>query len=136
MDWLLSKEAGLDSLIQKETLSAGQQQLITFARVLLKPKPSPILLLDEATSMVDMQTEAMMMKLISEQFQDSTVIAVAHRLSTIVDFDLVLVMENGAIVESGRPAELLQDPESWFSGLWTKQVQDSASGVSGINSGS
>lgn len=134
MNWLLSKEAGLDSLIQKETLSAGQQQLITFARVLLKPKPSPILLLDEATSMVDMQAEAMMMKLISEQFQDSAVIAVAHRLNTIVDFDLVLVMDNGAIVESGRPAELLQDPESWFSGLWTKQVQDSASGVSGINS--
>ncbi|KAJ5203400.1 ABC transporter integral membrane type 1 [Penicillium cf. viridicatum] len=122
LNWLLSKEAGLDSAIQKETPSAGQQQLITFARILLKPKPFPILLLDETTSMVDVQTEATMMKLIWEQFQDSTVIAVAHRLNTIVDFDLVLVMDNGAIVESGRPAELLRNAESWFSGLWTKQV--------------
>ncbi|KAF7522055.1 hypothetical protein PCG10_007679 [Penicillium crustosum] len=124
LNWLLSKETGLDSAIQKETLSAGQQQLITFARILLEPKPSPILLLDEATSVVDMQTEATMMKLVWERFQDSTVIAVAHRLNTILDFDLVLVMDNGALVESGRPAELLQNPESWFSGLWTKQVQD------------
>ncbi|KAG0159724.1 hypothetical protein PDIDSM_7248 [Penicillium digitatum] len=130
----LAKEAGLDSVIQKETLSTGQQQLIAFVRILLKPKPSPILLLDEATSMVDVQTEATMMNLISEQFKDSTVIAVAHRLNTIVDFDLILVIENGTIVESGRPAELLRDPESWFSSLWVKQIQDSASGVTGVRS--
>ncbi|KAF4768307.1 hypothetical protein HAV15_002325 [Penicillium sp. str.  len=134
LNWLLSNEEGLDSAIQKEPLSSGQQQLITFARILLKPKPSPILLLDEATSMVDVQTEATMMKLIWEQFQDSTVIAVAHRLNTIADFNFVLFMDNGALVESGRPAELLQSPESWFSGLWAKQVQDGAQSAGEIRS--
>ncbi|KAJ5941978.1 hypothetical protein N7516_002146 [Penicillium verrucosum] len=80
----LHEGTGLDSAIQKETLSASQQQLITSARILLKPKQSCILPLDEATSTVAVQTETTMIKLIW-QFRDSTVIAVAHRLNTIVD---------------------------------------------------
>ncbi|KAF5864589.1 hypothetical protein ETB97_007147 [Aspergillus alliaceus] len=122
LDSLLSKGFSLDSLIKKDTLSSGQQQLIAFARTLLNP--SPVVLLDEATSMVDTQTEATIMNLVREQFENRTVIAVAHRLNTIVDFDLVLVMDQGTIVESGKAAELLQNTESWFRELWMKQVQD------------
>ena len=118
---LISNRSGLDSLA-KDTLSSGQQQLIAFARTLLNP--SSILLLDEATSMVDMQTEATIMKLVREQFENRIVIVVAYRLNTIVDFDLVLVMDQGTLVESGTPAELLQKSEGWFRNLWMRQVHD------------
>ncbi|KAJ1707366.1 ATP-binding cassette transporter [Aspergillus flavus] len=124
---LLSKGFDLDSLVRKDTFSSGQQQLISIARTLLNP--SPILLLDEATSMMDMQTEATIMNLVREQFGNRTVVAVAHRLHTIVDFDLVFVMYQGTIVESGTPAELLQNREGWFTNLWMKQVQDGAQHV-------
>ncbi|KAK6837204.1 hypothetical protein RU639_001360 [Aspergillus parasiticus] len=122
LDTLLSKGFDLDSLIKKDTFSAGQQQLISIARTLLNP--SPILLLDEATPMMDMQTEVTIMNLVREQFGNRMVIAVAHRLHTIIDFDLVLVMDQGTIVESGTPAELLQNREGWFRNLWVKQGQD------------
>lgn len=117
-NWLLSQESGLHSLNKKEMLSSGQQQLITFTRVLLDP--SPIMLLDEATSMVDVQAEATNMNLTRDQFRDSTIIAVAHRLNTIVDFDVAFVMDHGAVFESGNPAELLQNPESSFKALWMR----------------
>ncbi|KAJ5738060.1 ABC transporter integral membrane type 1 [Penicillium malachiteum] len=120
-NWFSPQESGLDSVINQETLSAGQQQLITFARILLKPNASSIRLFDEVTSMVDVETEATMMRLIREEFEGCTVIAVAHRLKTILDFDQVLVMDDGVFVESGNPAELLQDSESWFSRLCIKQ---------------
>ncbi|KAE8380421.1 P-loop containing nucleoside triphosphate hydrolase protein [Aspergillus bertholletiae] len=120
LDSLLPPGSGLGSPMKKDTLSSGQQQLIAFARTLLNP--SPILLLDEATSMVDMQTEATIMNLVRERFQYRTVIAVAHRLNTIVDFDLILVMDQGTIVESGTPAELLHKGEGWFKELWAKQI--------------
>ncbi|KAB8214073.1 hypothetical protein BDV33DRAFT_228584 [Aspergillus novoparasiticus] len=125
---LLSKGFDLERLVKKETFSAGQQQLISIARTLLNT--SPILLLDEATSMMDMQAEAAIMNMIREQFGNRTVIAVAHRLHTIVDFDLVLVMDQGTIVESGTPAELLENREGWFRNLWMKQVQDGTQHVS------
>lgn len=114
LDWLLSHESGLDSLLKIETLSSGQQQLIAFARLLLDP--SLILLLDEATSMVDVQAEVTIMNLIRDQFRDSTVIAGAHRLKTLVNLDLVLVIDHGAVLESGKPTELLQNSESSFKG--------------------
>ncbi|KAE8392560.1 P-loop containing nucleoside triphosphate hydrolase protein [Aspergillus alliaceus] len=105
-----------------EAIASVLSRLIIFARTLLNP--SPVVLLDEATSMVDTQTEATIMNLVREQFENHTVIAVAHRLNTIVDYDLVLVMDQGTIVESGKPAELLQNTESRFRELWMKQVQD------------
>ncbi|KAE8310638.1 P-loop containing nucleoside triphosphate hydrolase protein [Aspergillus transmontanensis] len=125
---LLSKGFDLENLVKKETFSAGQQQLISIARTLLNT--SPILFLDEATSMMDMQAEATIMNMSREQFGNRTVIAVAHRLRTIVDFDLVLVMDQGTIVESVTPAELLENREGWFRNLWMKQVQDGTQYVS------
>ena len=68
----------------------GQKQLLSLARVLIHPKK--FLVLDEATSNVDMQTDAFMQKLIREEFKNTTIITIAHRLNTIADYDKILVM--------------------------------------------
>ena len=72
------------------------------------------------TSSVDSVTETVMLSLIKEEFNDSTVIAVAHRLKTIVDFDRIVVMDGGSIVEAGVPRELLQQNGSIFRAMWEK----------------
>ena len=82
----------------------GQRQLLCLARALLrKPK---ILCLDEATASVDIQTDALIQKLIRLHFADTTIITIAHRLHTILDYDLVLVLEEGKVSEFGAPAQL------------------------------
>ncbi|KAE8332954.1 hypothetical protein BDV39DRAFT_188998 [Aspergillus sergii] len=86
--------------------------------------------LDNLIKKETFSAEATIMNLIREQFGNRTVIAVAHRLHTIVDFDLILVMDQGTIVESGTPAELLGNREGWFRNLWMKQVQDGTQHVS------
>ncbi len=73
--------------------------------------------MDEATSNVDMDTDAHVQRTIRSEFATSTVIVVAHRLSTIMDFDRVLVMGDGRALEFGTPHELLQSPHSAFSAL-------------------
>ena len=78
---------------------------------------SRILVLDEATSNVDTETDGLMQRVISEEFAGHTVITVAHRLDTIMDKDLVVVMDRGEIVEVGAPEELLGREESKFREL-------------------
>jgi ATP-binding cassette subfamily B protein len=86
-------------------ISAGEKQLITIARAFLaRPR---LLILDEATSSVDTRTEALIAKATHELRRDRTSFIVAHRLSTIRDADVILVMEAGRIVEQGNHAELL-----------------------------
>ncbi|KAF1811711.1 putative ABC bile acid transporter [Eremomyces bilateralis CBS 781.70] len=97
-------------------LSQGQRQLLCLARALLS-RPS-ILVLDEATSAVDTATDAKIQKSIRENFQGCTLLVIAHRLSTVADFDRILVMSEGRSVEFGRPAELLgRGEEGVFRGL-------------------
>jgi ATP-binding cassette subfamily C (CFTR/MRP) protein 4 len=84
----------------------GQKQLICLSRALLRR--NKILILDEATSNVDMITDAFIQKAIKEKFKDTTVITVAHRLNTIADYDTVVVMKHGRIIEIGAPYELIQ----------------------------
>ena len=86
--------------------SVGERQLLNLAAALLN-KPT-LLALDEATASIDHSTDAFVQKLLRNRFQDTTLITVAHRLNTIMDYDLILVMDNGRAVEMGPPAELLE----------------------------
>ncbi|RYO90243.1 hypothetical protein DL762_002765 [Monosporascus cannonballus] len=111
---VIEANGGLDSELDIETLSQGQKQLLALARAVLRP--SKIVVLDEATSNVDRHTEDIMQRIIREEFQGRTVIGVAHQLSTIIDFDLVMVMDAGELAECGRPIDLLRR-ESLFKRL-------------------
>jgi len=108
---------GLDAEITEggSNLSVGQRALLCMARALLrKPK---ILAMDEATAAVDFATDALIQKAIREQMQGCTVLTIAHRLNTILDYDRVLVLDKGAVLEYGSPVELLQNPEGEFHSL-------------------
>jgi ABC-type multidrug transport system fused ATPase/permease subunit len=96
-------------------LSQGQKQLLCLARAILsRPK---VLLLDEATSAVDMATDRLIQRSIREEFANTTLLVIAHRLSTVADFDRILVMKDGVTLEFGSPKELLQD-----NGLFKEMV--------------
>ncbi len=97
---------GLDTVIRNGGgLSEGQRQQICIARALVDR--SPMLILDEATSMVDSRTEMVIQRAIDHLMEGRTTFVIAHRLSTIVNADIILVMEDGNIVEKGRHEELL-----------------------------
>jgi ATP-binding cassette subfamily B protein len=98
---------GYDTVIDEEgsNLSAGERQLVTIARAFLSDPA--LLILDEATSSVDTRTELLLQHAMAALRSDRTSFVIAHRLSTIRDADLILVMEDGAIVEQGNHEELL-----------------------------
>ncbi|KAJ4822868.1 hypothetical protein Tsubulata_045665 [Turnera subulata] len=98
-----------------ENWSVGQRQLVCLARVLLKKRR--ILVLDEATASVDTATDNVIQETIREETSECTVITVAHRIPTVIDNDLVLVLDEGTIVEYDSPAKLLEDSSSSFSRL-------------------
>ncbi len=87
-------------------LSGGQRQRISIARAILKD--APILLLDEPTSALDKETEAFVNETLKMISQNKTVITVAHRLTTIIDYDEIIVFDEGKIVESGTHKELMK----------------------------
>ena len=99
---------GYDTVLggDADNISAGQRQLLTIARVMLCDPA--VLILDEATSSVDTRTEMEIGKAMSELMKNRTSFVIAHRLSTIVDVDLILVMQNGDIIEKGNHRELLR----------------------------
>jgi ATP-binding cassette subfamily C (CFTR/MRP) protein 1 len=113
---LLIARGGLDIEMSSLKLSRGEMQLFAVARALLRP--TKLLIVDEMTSAVDESTERRMMDLIQTEFRLSTVIAVAHRLRTITNFDLLIVMDAGCVVECGSPDELLGKSEGWFKRMW------------------
>nr|GLL49557.1 putative ABC transporter C family member 15 isoform X2 [Ipomoea trifida] len=98
-----------------ENWSIGQRQLVCLARVLLQKKR--ILVLDEATASVDTATDNVIQKTIREETDGCTVITVAHRIPTVIDNDLVLVLDDGKVLEYDSPTRLLEDDSSAFSNL-------------------
>ncbi|KAJ2960293.1 hypothetical protein NQZ79_g4321 [Umbelopsis isabellina] len=96
-------------------LSKGQLQQVGLARAMLRK--AKILVLDEATSSMDLETDATIQKAIRNHFSECTVITIAHRISTILDSDTVIVMEAGSVAEHGSPKKLLADDSSLFSKL-------------------
>ncbi|RZA24814.1 MAG: ABC transporter ATP-binding protein, partial [Lysobacteraceae bacterium] len=100
-------------------LSGGQRQRIAIARVLLKD--APILVLDEATSALDSEVEAAIQDGLDTLMQGKTVIAIAHRLSTIARMDRLVVMDRGAVVETGTHAELIAR-DGLYARLWKRQT--------------
>jgi ATP-binding cassette, subfamily B, bacterial len=99
---------GLDTVVgdRGAKLSGGQRQRIAIARAFLKD--APILLLDEATSALDTQSEELIREALSTLMRGRTVLAIAHRLSTLRSFDRIMVVQNGDVVQDGRPDALLQ----------------------------
>lgn len=95
--------------------SVGERQLLNLARALLtQPK---LLILDEATASIDGETDAFIQRMLRTRFPDTTLLTIAHRLNTIMDYDLVLVMDAGRAVELGSPADLLEIKNGVFSEL-------------------
>ncbi|KAL3712035.1 hypothetical protein TMatcc_000730 [Talaromyces marneffei ATCC 18224] len=107
---------GLDAPFKENLISHGQQQLFCLARALLRE--SNILILDEPTSHIDPATDATIQRIIREDFQNRTVIMIAHRLQSLVDFDRVFVLDSGHLVEDGPPMTLLKDESSAFAALY------------------
>ncbi len=104
-------------------LSGGEKQRVAIARTILKNPP--ILLLDEATSALDTGTEREIQSALNEVSRNRTSLVIAHRLSTVVDADEILVLDHGQIIERGRHSELLAQ-EGHYSSMWNKQREAAA----------
>ena len=102
-----------------QKLSGGQRQRLALARAILKNPP--VLILDEATSAVDNETEAAIQRSLDVISRNRTTIIIAHRLSTIRNADLICVLENGKITESGTHQTLLQN-QGMYAALWKLQT--------------
>jgi ATP-binding cassette, subfamily B, bacterial len=98
-----------------KSLSAGEAQLLAFARVFLKE--SGLVILDEASSRLDPSTETLMERAVDRLFTQRTGVVIAHRLKTIQRADDILILEDGRIVEFGRRQTLAADPQSHFHRL-------------------
>lgn len=114
---------GLDEDMNDETLSHGQRQLFCLARAMVKR--SSVLIMDEAGSSVDADTDELMQKVLHEEFKACTIVAIVHKLHTVLDFDRVVLLDNGRIVETGRPRELLKQATSLFKELYDSKEHES-----------
>lgn len=119
--FIMHLEQGYETLVGERgiKLSGGQRQRVAIARALLKN--APILILDEATSSLDSESEVSVQKALLTLMEHRTVIAIAHRLSTLRAMDRIIVMDNGRIVEDGTPAELLEKG-GLYASLWNHQA--------------
>ena len=118
---LLKKKADeasvLNMIIESggSNLSQGQRQLLCISRALMK-KPK-ILLMDEATASIDSKTDEIIQGLIKTEFRRSTIITIAHRLNTIIQYDKILSLKHGKVMEFDRPSKLLRDESTYFCNM-------------------
>lgn len=123
--WSALEQVGMKLLVQElpgqlqyhvtesgSNFSVGQQQLICLARALTIN--TEILIMDEPTANVDFQTDQMIQKVVEQHFKHCTVLTIAHRLDTVMNYDKVLVMDRGRVAEFGNPKILLQKPKGLF----------------------
>ena len=110
---------GYDTILSDETnVSVGQKQLLTIARAMLQN--SPMLILDEATSNVDTRTEELIQKAMDKLTEGRTSFVIAHRLSTIKNADLILVLKDGDVIESGNHKDLIKQ-KGFYAELYNSQ---------------
>ena len=115
---------GYDTVLTDSiTLSQGQKQQLTIARAMIADKP--MLILDEATSSVDTRTEVQIQKAMDELMKNRTSFVIAHRLSTIKNADLILVVKDGDIIESGNHEELLEK-NGFYAELYNSQFEQAS----------
>ena len=128
-DFVDSKTEKLDFRVSEGggNFSAGQKQLICIGRALLKK--SKVLALDEATSSIDKHTDSLIQTLIRKEFESITVLCIAHRLDTIIDYDQIMVLSKGRIVEYGPPQKLLENEKGEFYGMVNSGKEDKVKGA-------
>ena len=121
-DTIMKLPQGYDSIVGERgvKLSGGERQRIAIAAALLKN--APVLILDEATSALDSESETAIQQALQNIMQRKTVIAVAHRLSTLRRMDRIIVLDNGAVVEDGTPQKLLKNKSGLFRRLYNLQT--------------
>ena len=115
---------GFDTVLSESTsISAGQKQLLTIARAMLQN--APMLILDEATSSVDTRTELLIQRAMDQLTENRTSFVIAHRLSTIKNADLILVMKDGDVIESGTHDTLMQQG-GFYAALYNSQFEQAS----------
>jgi ATP-binding cassette subfamily B protein len=115
-DRILELPRGYDTILgQEASLSGGEAQRIAIARALLTA--TPVLVLDEATAFADPQTDHAVRRTLASLAGERTILLIAHRLETVADADTVVMLENGSIVEQGKPADLLAQ-NGRFAAFW------------------
>jgi ATP-binding cassette subfamily B protein len=122
-DFIMNLPSGYETLVGERgvKLSGGQRQRVAIARAFLKN--SPILILDEATSSLDSASEHAIQISLNQLMKNKTVIAIAHRLSTLKKMDRIIFIDQGKIAEDGTPEELLKKPNGLFKKIWDHQVK-------------
>ncbi|KAH7118766.1 multidrug resistance-like protein [Dendryphion nanum] len=114
---VVSARGGLGAEWSDELFSHGQVQMFSLARALMRRDTSSIVVMDEVTSSVDRETDERMQKVIREEFEGKTLVTIAHRVETVRDYDLLVVLGGGEVVEVGKPEEMMVREGGVFGGV-------------------